>query len=157
MGAWPHHLSWFNNRASPPSKYTRAQCTDTTQRRSHTAKEKERDGWRTLFSCSCSPMAMLSKSCQSSRQSADAARRSPPGFTHQSPVLFSLPPTLLLTLPFCSPSVVVSSQFSAAAHKSPRSRHLSASAAPTCILNGFSFVCACVYAEKNSPAPLSRS
>lgn len=157
MGAWPHHLSWFNNRASPPSKYTRAQRADTTQRSSHT----ERDGWQTLFSCSCSPMAALLKSCQSSLQSADAARRTPsPRFLLPAPqtlILFSLLPTVLLTRPFCSPLAAVSSQFSAAARKSSRWRRLSASPAPTCILNGFSSVCACVYALKNSPAPPNRT
>lgn len=120
--------------------------------------QRERVGWQTLFSCSCSPMAMLTKSCQSSLQSADAARQSPPHplrFHPATLILFSLPPTLFLTRLFCSPSAAVSSQFSAATHKSPRLRRLSASAAPTCILNGFYSVGVCVYTE-NSSAPPNR-
>lgn len=73
MGAWPHHLSWFNNGASPPSKYTRAQCADTTSAvpTRKRERERERDGWlvdfillQLLSDGHCSPKVLSVKSAK---------------------------------------------------------------------------------------------
>lgn len=116
-------------------------------------KEREREGKRRLAGRLYSPAAalrwpLLSQSPVSQVCKALTQRdRFPTPTTTTHP--FSLPPTRLLTRPFCSPSAAaVSSQFSAAEDESPRSRCLSASA---CILNEFSSVCALCMQRRTAP------